>query len=84
MADAKRSSVSKADSLEGMGEFWDRHDFTDFDSDAPDVDFEVRCAVPVETHLLAQVESQAHQRGISVEALVEEWLQEKVQETARR
>lgn len=84
MAGHKRSSVSKVDSLEGMGEFWDRHDFTDFDTDAPDVDFEVRCAVPVETHLLARVERQAHQRGVSVETLVNLWLQEKLQETARR
>ena len=37
--DADRlSSISKADTLEKMGEFWDTHDFTDFDTDAPDVE----------------------------------------------
>jgi hypothetical protein len=36
------SSISKADSLEKMGEFWDTHDFTDYDNpDAPDVKFDV-------------------------------------------
>ena len=43
------SRISNADSLEKMGEFWDTHDFTDFDnSDAPDVEFTVAYAVPVE------------------------------------
>jgi hypothetical protein len=38
------SSVSKADTLEKMGEFWDTHDFTDFDDlRVPDVEFEVLC-----------------------------------------
>ena len=40
------SSLSKADTLEKMGEFWDAHDFTDYDTDAPDVEFKVTCAVP--------------------------------------
>lgn len=44
----------------------------------------MRCAVPVETHLLAQVESQAHEHGVSVETLVNLWLQEKLQEGTRR
>jgi len=32
MGKNKLSSVSKADTLEKMGEFWDTYDFTDFDS----------------------------------------------------
>lgn len=82
MAADKRSSISGAKSLEEMGEFWDRHDLTEFDTDAPDVDFEVRSAVPVEADLLARLETQANQRGVSVETLVNLWLQEKVRETA--
>ena len=34
------SSISKADTLEKIGEFWDTHDFTDFDADMPDVVFD--------------------------------------------
>jgi len=34
------SSISKADSDEEIGEFWDTHDFTKFDTDAPDAEFE--------------------------------------------
>ena len=35
------SSISKADSDEKIGEFWDAHDFTGFDTDAPDAEFEI-------------------------------------------
>ncbi|MFZ5822633.1 MAG: hypothetical protein ACOYYJ_22290 [Chloroflexota bacterium] len=80
-ANKKTSSLSKANSLAKMGEFWDIHDFTEFDSDAPDVKFDVACAVPVEIDLFAQIEKQAHQRGVSVETLVNLWLQQKVAES---
>jgi hypothetical protein len=76
----KLSSISKADTLEKMGEFWDTHDFTDFDTDAPDVEFEISCAVPIEVDLLSLVEKQAHLRGVSVETLVNLWLQQKLVE----
>lgn len=36
-----KSSVSQSDNLEEMGEFWDSHDFTRYDDNAPDVDFTV-------------------------------------------
>ncbi len=80
MGDARKSSVSGADSLEKMGEFWDRHDFTEFDTDSPDVEFAVRCAVPVDSSLLTQVELQASRHGVTVETLVNLWLQEKLSE----
>jgi len=65
MGESRLSSVSQADSLEKIGEFWDTHDFTEFDSpDVPDVEFEVPCAVPVEVNLLTQVEEQARLRFI--------------------
>lgn len=80
-ANKKTSSQSKTDSLGRMGEFWDTHDFTEFDSDTPDVKIEVTCAVPVEIDLLAQIEQQAHQRGVSVETLVNLWLQQKIAES---
>jgi hypothetical protein len=80
----KISSISRADSLEEIAEFWDTHDFTDFDSDAPDVEFEITCAVPVEIDLLSSVEKQARQRGVSVETLVNLWLQQKLVEHSQR
>jgi hypothetical protein len=82
-ANKKTSSISKAGSLEKMGEFWDTHDFTDFDSNAPDVEIKVTCAIPIELDLLSEIEKQARQRGVSVETLVNMWLQQKVAEQTR-
>ncbi|OGL47353.1 MAG: hypothetical protein A2161_12245, partial [Candidatus Schekmanbacteria bacterium RBG_13_48_7] len=74
----------KAQTVEKMGEFWDNHDFTDFDnSGAPDVKFKVTCAVPIELDLLTLVEKQAQLRGVKVETLVNLWLQQKLAEYSK-
>ena len=78
MAENRLSSISQTDSLTKMGEFWDTHDFTQFDTDAPDVEFTVSSAVSIEPDLLAAMEKQARLRGIGVETLVNLWLQEKL------
>ena len=59
MGENNLSSISKADTPEKMGEFWDAHDFTDFDTDTPDVEFKISCAVPIELNLFSSVEEQA-------------------------
>ncbi len=77
----KLSSISKADTDEKTGEFWDAHDFTEFDNpDAPDIDFEITRAVTIEAELFTAIEKQAHVRGIQVETLVNLWLQQKLAE----
>jgi len=77
----KLSSISKADSLKKVGEYWDAHDFTDVDNlDAPDVEFVITCAVPIELDLLSSVEKQARRRGVKVDTLVNLWLQQKLTE----
>jgi hypothetical protein len=84
MGKNKLSSISKADTLEKMGEFWDTHDFTDFDDpNVPDVEFEVSCAVPIEEELFSLVEKQAKLHGVKVETLVNLWLQQKLFEHMR-
>jgi hypothetical protein len=81
MGGNKVSSISQADTLEKMGEFWDSHDFTDFDNlEAPDVEFQIACAVPIEVELLSAVEQQARLRGVHVETLINLWLQQKLAE----
>ena|SRR5712691_1920601 len=75
------SGISQADTLEKMGKFWDTHDFTDFDNlEAPDVEFQIACAVPIELDLLAAVEQQARLCGVQVETLINLWLQQKLVE----
>lgn len=77
------SSISQADTLEKMGEFWDTNDFTDFDNpEAQDVEFQMACAVPIELDLLSAVEQQARRRGVHVETLINLWLQQKLAEQA--
>lgn len=84
MDENKLSSISKADADGKIGEFWNSHDFTDFDTEAPDVKFEVTCTVPIEVELLNEIEKQAHKRGVKVETLVNLWLQQKVAEQEQR
>ena len=84
MDENKLSSISKADADEKIGEFWNSHDFTDFDTEAPDVKFEVTCTVPIEVELLNEIEKQARKRGVKVETLVNLWLQQKVAEQEQR
>lgn len=81
MAANNRSSSSQAETLEQIGEFWDTHDFTDYDDPArPDVEITFSSAVAIEAELLAALDEQAAQRGVTVETLVNLWLQQKLAE----
>lgn len=80
MDENKTTSISKADTPEEIGAFWDSHDFTQFDTDAPDVEFTVSFAVPVEVELFSAIEKEARKHGVNVETLVNLWLQEKLAE----
>jgi len=82
MNENRLSSISKADSDEKIGEFWDSHDFTEVDTGAADADFEVISTVPVQLELLNEIEAQAAKRGMMVETLVNQWLQQKLDEEA--
>lgn len=82
MDENRRSTISKANTAEKIGEFWDNHDFTEFDTDATDVEFTVSFAVPVEVNLFSAIEKQARKHGVNVETLVNLWLQEKLAEMA--
>lgn len=78
---ANKSSVSKSTSLEKIGEFWDKRDFIEFDDpNAPDVEFNITVAIPIEPDLLSDIEELARRRGIKVETLVNLWLKEKLVE----
>lgn len=82
MEENRLSSISEADSDEKIGDFWDSHDLTEFDTDTPDVEFEVISTVPIQLELLHEIEKQADQRGVKVETLVNLWLRQKLDEEA--
>ncbi len=82
---ANKSSISQAQSYQEIGEFWDTHDVTDYWEDTESAEFEVDiqsevryCAL--ERTLVNQVSEIAWQKGVSVETLVNLWIQEKVKE----
>jgi predicted DNA binding CopG/RHH family protein len=80
MDENKHSNISKARTEEEIGDFWETHDFTDFDTDALDVEYSVSFAVPVEIELFDALEKAARKHGVNVETLVNLWLQQKLEE----
>lgn len=78
-----KSSVSKADSYEAIGNFWDEQDFADVDNLAePDVVFEIQDTVRIEAELLNNLQKVAASQGVSIETLINLWLQEKLHSLA--
>lgn len=79
MAESKHTSISRAENYAAIGEFWDEHDFTDFDDlDRPDVEFEIRDTVHIEADLMSRLKEAANQQGVTLETLVNLWLQERI------
>ena len=83
MSDAKKervTSISKAKSIEEIGDFWDTHSLADHWSDTREVSFTVRATrrrrVTIDPQVYSQIEALAHQRGISPETLVNLWVVE--------
>lgn len=81
--DAKLTSISKARTLEEIGDFWDTHSLADYWDQTHEVAFEIRARrrrrVTVDPEVYAQVETQARVRGVSPETLVNLWLAERLQ-----
>lgn len=80
-----KSSISQAQSYREIGEFWDTHDLVDYWEQTKPVEFEVNirsearyCAL--ESTLAARMAEIAWQRGVSVETLLNLWVQEKLKE----
>jgi hypothetical protein len=79
-----KSSISKADNYREMSEYWDIHDLTDVWEKGKDVHFDVDiisevtyCAL--ERDLSERVQRAARRHGISSDALVNMWLQKRLE-----
>lgn len=76
------SSISKAKTLEEVGEFWDTHSLDDYWDKTREADFEVRAKqkkrIALEPQIYKEIEAEAHLRGIFPETLVNLWLAEKL------
>jgi len=83
------SNLPKTDSIKELAAFWDTHDVTDFEDELEEVTeivFERKSSAVVEIHLQSQeaesIERVAKSRGISQEALVREWVLERLHRLA--
>ena len=70
------------ESLEEASKFWDTHDSADYEEFMRDVEVNVDIRrwtylVPVDSSLYRRIQSIARKKGISTEALVNKWIQEK-------
>ena len=77
------SSISQAETLEEIGEFWDTHSLDDYWDKTREVEFEVRAKqrkrITLEPQIYQQLELEARVRGVVPETLVNLWLAEKLQ-----
>jgi hypothetical protein len=71
--------------IEEAAEFWDTHDLADYWDFTEEVEFEVdiqhrRHLVALDPELAKKLTEEARQRGLSVETLINLWLNERLQQ----
>ena len=79
----KRDKIPEFDNLKGMADFWDNHDFTDFEDEfeeTPDVKFDIknRRYLPISLETYEKMEMIAQKKGTSFEKLMRTWVEEKL------
>jgi hypothetical protein len=77
------TSISQAQTLEEIGEFWDTHSLDDYWENTHEVVFEVRAnrrkRITLEPQIYKELAAEARIRGVVPETLVNLWLAEKLQ-----
>ena len=78
-----KSSISKSNSYEELGKFWDSHDLTGFEDEIKKVSFDVdikkdRTYCALDKKVSNELQSLANKRGVSPDILVNLFLQEKL------
>ena len=76
------TSISKAQTIEEIAEFWDTHSLADYWDQTHEVDIEVRAErrrrITLDPDLYSRVEALARLRGVMPETLVNLWIAERV------
>ena len=80
-----KSSISKARSYAEIGEFWDKHDLSDFWGKTRRVRFDVvvepeATYYPVAKGLSEEIQTAARKQGVSSDTLVNLWPEQKIKE----
>ena len=78
----RMTSISKAQTIEEIAEFWDTHSLADYWDQTHEVDIEVRAErrrrITLDPDLYSRVEALARLRGVMPETLVNLWIAERV------
>jgi hypothetical protein len=77
----RRGNYAKRLSIEEASEFWDIYSVADVASHEVEIEYAPAghtTLVAIEDHLLKRLSESAKERGVSVETLVNLWLQEKL------
>jgi hypothetical protein len=82
MSDGK-SSISRGQSYQEIGDYWDKHDLGDAWERTEPAEFVLSghaktTYYPIESTLSEKLHAAAQQRGVSAQTLLNLWLQEKV------
>ena len=85
---SEKTSISGASSYAEIGEFWDTHDLSDYWEQTKPAAFEVDLKgssiyVPLQRDLVEQLRQAAAIQGVSLETLLNLWVQERVAEELR-
>jgi predicted DNA binding CopG/RHH family protein len=82
----KTNQIPKTDSIEELAQFWDKHDLTEFESELEEITepvFRRSSADVVQVQLsrpdMERLKRLASQQGIGYAALIQRWVQEKLQ-----
>jgi hypothetical protein len=79
------TSISKAQTLEEIADFWDTHSLADYWDETYEVEFEVRAKrrrrITIVPEVYEQVETRAREDGILPETLINLWIVERLQQT---
>ena len=80
--DEQVSSISTAQTLDVIADYWDAHSLDDHWDEIHEVNFQVRmmrkCRVTLTPEIYEKIEKQAQEQGILPETLVNLWLSERL------
>ena len=81
--DNAKTSLSGADSYEGIGEFWDAHDLDEFWDATRAAEFEIvsdeqHSYLPIPTDLMPSLRAMAQRQNVSPASLLSQWLRERL------
>ncbi len=83
MSENKKSEISKAQTLEEIGDFWDSNNLADHWDETEEVEFEVRAKqkrrVTISPQIYEKLKDQARLEGVLPETLINVWLSERLE-----